>query len=164
MRDLKKWLVLAAVCILSAVVCGCTDSKETSGNEAGDMISQTSVRDAITLDRAWKNVYAGVISGTLTKESKCADGSYCDWAADKTASAAERKEAAQSVTIAQVQAYDGTHILLEDMYYVTEEDTEKHFAMGTILYWDGNPDNKPTENLSDEPITEDTTIGELHSE
>ena len=35
---------------------------------------------------------------------------------------------------------------------------------GYKLYWDGNPDNKPTEKLSDEPVTEDTTLGELYSE
>ncbi len=228
MKNVKKWLVLATLCILSAVSCGCTDTKELSGNEAGNTASRTNVssvseqsdtlsdrwtdtkelsgneagdtasqtnvssvpeqsdtpfeqyslgsevnpentkamkyEDAATLNSAWKNVYSAVMSGTVTKESKCADGSYCDWAADKTAPMSEKRKAAKLVTMAQVQAYNGTNISLENMYYVTKDDTEKKLSRGTILYWDGNPDDKPTEKLSDEPITEDITLGELYSE
>ncbi len=151
-------VVIAILAILAAVaipaVVNIINSASQSSGEA----------DASTLNNACKTVYAGVKSGTINnQQTKDNAGNKINWAADKGATASEKLEAANGVTIDQVQAYNGTNMALNDFYVVDTDDAAKHLTKGTIVFWDGDDDNKPFDNVSAElRVKNDTTLGDLN--
>lgn len=146
-------VVIAILAILAAVaipaVVNIINSATQSSGEA----------DASTLNNACKTVYAGVKSGTINNTmTKNNDGSSVTWATVKGATAKERLDAANGVTIADVQAYNGTNMALTDFYVVTANDDDKHLTKGTIVFWDGSTETKPTDNLTTDSVDATTTL------
>lgn len=146
-------VVIAILAILAAIaipaVIGIINSATKS---AGDS-------DASTLNNACKTVYAGVKSGTITQKSKDNAGKSCSWAAAEGASNSKRLEAAKKVTIANVQAYNGTSLAYDDLYYATKDYTDAHVTKGTIVFCDDEK-NKPTG--ADTKLADSTTLGTLY--
>ena len=148
-------VVIAILAILAAIaipaVIGIINSATKS---AGDS-------DASTLNNACKTVYAGVKSGTITTKSKDNAGNDCTWAAAEGASNSARLTAAKAVKISNVQAYNGTSLAYDDLYYATSDHTDAHITKGTIVFCD-DENNKPTG--ADTKLTAETTLGTLYGE
>ena len=142
-------VVIAILAILAAIaipaVIGIINSATTSAGES----------DASTLNSGCKTVYSGVKSGTITKSDKDAGGNSCGWAADKGASATARTNAAKAVNIDNVQAYNGTAISYDDIYYYTA--TENGHTKGTLVFSDAG--SAPSGTVS---LTGATTLGALY--
>lgn len=123
-------VVIAILAILAAIaipaVIGIINSATSS---AGDS-------DASTLNNGCKTVYSGVKSGTITNEDKDNAGVTITWAAAKGASNKDRTSRANAVTVAQVQAYNGTSLSYDDLYYATATTDSLHITKGTILFSD----------------------------
>ena len=146
-------VVIAILAILAAIaipaVIGIINS---ASNSAGDS-------DASTMNNACKTVYSGVKSGSITSKSKDNAGNDCTWAADEGASNSDRTTKAKAVTMADVQAYNGTSLSYDDLHYATSDHTDAHITKGTIVYWDGEGD-QPTG--ADSALTDATTLGDLY--
>ena len=147
-------VVIAILAILAAIaipaVIGIINSATTSAGAS----------DASTLNNACKTVYSGVKSGTITKSDKDNAGNECSWAAEKGASNKDRIAAAKDVTIANVQAYNGTSLSTDDFYYATSDHDTVHITKGTISYWDG--EGTQPEGC-DEQLTDSITLGTLYN-
>ena len=148
-------VVIAILAILAAIaipaVIGIINSATTSSGES----------DAATLNSGCKTVYSGVKSGTITNDDTDSAGTKITWAAAKNASATDRTDAANKVTIDQVQLYNGTAISLDDMYYVTLADTSKNVTVGTIVFSDTGsaPDGITATGLKN---SGSTTLGTIY--
>ena len=147
-------VVIAILAILAAVaipaVIGIINSATQSAGAS----------DASTLNNACKTVYSGVKSGTITNEDKNNDGSAIGWAAAKGASNKARGEAANKVTVADVQKYNGTSLSYDDLWYASSDHNDVHITKGTIVFWDGQGATAPTG--ADESLEEGTTLGDLY--
>lgn len=146
-------VVIAILAILAAIaipaVIGIINSATQSSGES----------DASTLNNGCKTVYSGVKSGTITTSDTDAAGAKCSWAADPNASATTRTTKANAVTIENVQAYNGTAISLDDMYYVTTADPEKNVTVGTVVFSDTG---KAPEGISATKLAKTTTLGTIY--
>ena len=145
-------VVIAILAILAAIaipaVIGIINSASTSAGES----------DAATLNSGCKTVYSGVKSGTIVKGDKDAGGNSITWATEKGASATKRTAAAGAVTIDQVQAYNGTAIALDDMYYQKKTDTAKSITAGTIIFNDSG-----TAATGTDKVTGTLTLSKLYA-
>ena len=150
-------VVIAILAILAAIaipaVIGIINSASQSSGDS----------DASTLNSGVKTVYSGVTTGKIVNgKTTDAAGNTISWGAEADGSKKEWKEAADAVTMKQVQEYNGTNINLKNMYYITANDDTKHFTKGTIVYWDGDDNNKPSDNTSEDCLTNDTEIGTFY--
>lgn len=146
-------VVIAILAILAAIaipaVIGIINSATQSAGAS----------DASNLHNACKTVYSGVKSGTITTSDKDAAGSPCSWAAAPNASSTDRTTKANAVTIDQVQAYNGTAISLDDMYYVTTADKSKNVTVGTIVFSDTG---KAPDGITATKLTDKTSLGTIY--
>ena len=147
-------VVIAILAILAAIaipaVIGIINSASQSAGAS----------DAATLDNAAKSVYASVKSGALNNDdSKNNDGSDIDWAAAKGASNKARQGAADAITIAQVQKYQGISLEYDDLYYATSDHDDVHITKGTIQFWDHNGTQPAS---CDQQLSAGTTLKDLY--
>ena len=145
-------VVIAILAILAAIaipaVIGIINSATSS---AGDS-------DASTLNNGCKTVYSGVKSGTIVNGDKDNAGSSITWAANKGASNKDRTTKANAVTIEQVQAYNGTSLAVDDLYYSTSTKDSLHITKGTILF----SDTGSAPAGADKQLTKTTTLKDLY--
>ena len=169
--------ITSIICAAALLACAsaCSNSggnnANTQGNQLFSEISQTNKAEgdsqAATLNNACKETYAGVLTGAIAKgKTKDASGAVINWGAAAGASRSECKNAANAITIEQAQAYKGTTISLDNMYYLTADDKTKHLTKGTIVYWDGQDSTLPVSDKSilAGPITNHTTLGEINKD
>ena len=122
-----------------------SSDKGSSGNS--DMKSEAS-----KLSNTCKTVYAGVMAGTITSENY-------SWAAEKNASASNRKTAAGNVTVKQAMEYDGLDTDVSSMVFLITDSGS--YSAGTILYKDDPVISE--KNLTVSPLTSGTTLGALYN-
>lgn len=129
-------VVIAILAILAAIAIPMVVNIIQSASDS------SGASQASTLSQNAKSVYAGVKTGSINNNgSKNADGSDVDWAADKTATASEKTNAAKAVTIENVKAYAGLNFTLGDDYYYVSG-TVSGLAKGDIVFNEGaNPDS-----------------------
>lgn len=141
-------VVIAILAILAAIaipaVIGIINSANTSSAQS----------DASTLDAACKNFYAGVVSGTINKDTK---GSVTATLPASTASTSAKKSSAKALTVLSAIEYNGIKDKfgkdddLKDFQYKTD-------GVGTITYVgdDGSVDT------GNKQLTTTTTFGTMY--
>lgn len=146
-------VVIAILAILAAIaipaVIGIINSANTSSAES----------DAATIDSACKNFYAGVVSGTITEDTK---GNVQATLPDADAATSAKKSAAKALTVQSALEYNG----IADKFSGEDANGVAHLAdfqyktdgVGTVSYVgeDGQVDDGNAQ------LTTSTTFGTMY--
>lgn len=163
-------LIITATLLITcaASLCGCSGSISDVENAVSNTISNVTSKlennvvtstwnevnkvetkaDAATLNKAIKDFYAGVVSGTVNEDS----AGYLVTAAlpASNASVSEKKNAAKELTVFSAVEWQGMQNRFTDEY------------LSNFMYGNGNVVLKSDGNSSEfKPITLDTKLGDL---
>lgn len=125
---------------------------------------EVSHNESVTVDTSCKSIYKNILNGNINNQSQDAYGNSLSWAPPKNADETERKYIADKTTLRQVLLYHGLYnISIENLYYSKGDYPGEHLKKGDIFYvYPEFYKNKIPDTTAKEPLTYDTTLGELY--
>lgn len=150
-------VVIAILAILAAIaIPAVVNIIQSATNSAGES-------EAASVDSACKTLYSGIKSGSITSDMKYSDGTPIDCAASKGASVADQLAKARGAKIKDAQKYSGLDVPYDNLAYYTDNDTDAHQTVGTIIFVE-DPENVPDKTTSLKDNAGELTLGELYKD